>query len=292
MSERRLQKTTFLPRLARLMVSLVLLVLTSIFAPGQQTERVPLPFERGEELVYSGEFTRGLLRGVDVAEFRFKAEPEHIARGTDDVVVLRLTGDVVSKGLFTRIAGFKFHQHVESKADVEPLRVLRTDKIEESNKRRRVLDAEYDHEKRKVIWREISPNPQGGTFDFSEPIQDVLTVIYYLRTQKLEVGKSFVAPDLVILRRIVLPATLPYIMAGVRLAVGRAVVAMVIAEFFTTISGLGAVIINSANNFDTATMFVPIIILMLMAVGLNWLIGWVERRVAPWQAEIAGRDRE
>jgi NitT/TauT family transport system permease protein len=108
----------------------------------------------------------------------------------------------------------------------------------------------------------------------------------------IEVGKSFVAPDLVILRRIVLPATLPYIMAGVRLAVGRAVVAMVIAEFFTTISGLGAVIINSANNFDTATMFVPIIILMLMAVGLNSLIGFVERRVAPWQAEIAGRDRE
>jgi ABC-type nitrate/sulfonate/bicarbonate transport system permease component len=108
----------------------------------------------------------------------------------------------------------------------------------------------------------------------------------------IEVGKSFVASDLVILRRIVLPATLPYIMAGVRLAVGRAVVAMVIAEFFTTISGLGAVIINSANNFDTATMFVPIIILMLMAVGLNSLIGWFERRVAPWQAEIAGRERE
>ena len=108
----------------------------------------------------------------------------------------------------------------------------------------------------------------------------------------IEVGKSFVAPDLVILRRIILPATLPYIMAGIRLAVGRAVVAMVIAEFFTTISGLGAIIINSANNFDTATMFVPIIILMVMAIGLNWLIGWVERRVAPWQAEISGRDRE
>ena len=108
----------------------------------------------------------------------------------------------------------------------------------------------------------------------------------------IEVGKSFVAPDFVILRRIVLPATLPYIMAGIRLAVGRAVVAMVIAEFFTTISGLGAVIINSANNFDTATMFVPIIILMLMAVGLNRLIGWFEHKVAPWQAEIAGRDRE
>jgi ABC-type nitrate/sulfonate/bicarbonate transport system permease component len=105
----------------------------------------------------------------------------------------------------------------------------------------------------------------------------------------IDVGKSLVASNEVILRRIVLPATLPYIMAGIRLAVGRAVVGMVIAEFFTTISGLGAIIINSANNFDTATMFVPIIVLMVLAVGLNSLIGWFERVVAPWQDEIAGR---
>ena len=108
----------------------------------------------------------------------------------------------------------------------------------------------------------------------------------------IEVGTSFVAPDHVILRRIVLPATLPYIIAGVRLAVGRAVVAMVIAEFFTTISGLGAIIINSANNFDTATMFVPIVVLMVLAIALNGLIGVIERRIAPWQAEIAGRDHD
>ena len=107
----------------------------------------------------------------------------------------------------------------------------------------------------------------------------------------IEVGKSLVASDAVILRRIVLPATLPYIMAGIRLAVGRAVVGMVIAEFFTEISGLGGIIINSANNFDTATMFVPIIVLMVLAVGLNWLIGSCERRIAPWQAEIAGREQ-
>jgi NitT/TauT family transport system permease protein len=106
----------------------------------------------------------------------------------------------------------------------------------------------------------------------------------------IDVGKSLVAPNSVILRRIVLPATLPYIMAGIKLAVGRAVVGMVIAEFFTSISGLGAIIINSANNFDTATMFVPIIVLMVLAVGLNALLGWFERIVAPWQEEIAGRN--
>src|SRR5579871_3738328 len=106
----------------------------------------------------------------------------------------------------------------------------------------------------------------------------------------IEVGKSFVAPKHVILRRIILPATLPYIMAGLRLSLGRAVVAMVVAEFFTSISGLGAIIQSSANNYDTATTFVPIIIIMLLAVVLNYCVGAIERWVAPWHAEITGRD--
>ena len=106
----------------------------------------------------------------------------------------------------------------------------------------------------------------------------------------IEVGQSFVASDATILRRIILPATLPYIMAGLRLAVGRAVVAMIVAEFFTSIGGLGGIIINSANNFDTATMFVPVVVIVLLAVGLTALIGFIEKRVAPWQAEMAGRN--
>lgn len=191
MSESRFQKSA---SLLRVIISLLFLALASVLALGQEARREPLPFERGEELIYQAEFTRGLLRGVDVAEFRFKAVSENIARGADDITVIRLTGDVVSRGLFTRIAGFKFHQHVESTVDVEPFRVLRTDKVEEQGKRKRVLDAVYDHEKNRVLWREVSPNPQAGYFDFSEPIQDVLTVIYYLRTQKLEVGKSFDVP--------------------------------------------------------------------------------------------------
>lgn len=105
----------------------------------------------------------------------------------------------------------------------------------------------------------------------------------------IEVGHAFVAPNSVILRRIVLPATLPYIIAGVKLAVGRGVVAMVIAEFFTAISGLGGIIINSANNFDTARMFVPIVVLMVLATMLNALVSRIERWVAPWQVEIASR---
>lgn len=106
----------------------------------------------------------------------------------------------------------------------------------------------------------------------------------------IEVGRSFVASNTTILRRIILPATLPYIMAGLRLAVGRGVVAMIVAEFFTSIGGLGGIIINSANNFDTATMFVPVIVIVLLAVGFTAVIGWLEKTVAPWQAEMAGRE--
>ena len=184
---------SFTPGRVSIVASFILLIAALVNAQ-QEKPRTPLPFERGEELIYQAEFTRGLLRGADVGEFHFQAVPENVARGAGDPVVLHLTGDVFSKGLFPRIAGFKFHQHVESKADVEPFTALHTDKIEESGKRSRVLEAIFDHQAKKVIWKEKSPNPQGGAFDFTEPIQDVLTVIYYLRTQKLEEGKSFEVP--------------------------------------------------------------------------------------------------
>lgn len=106
----------------------------------------------------------------------------------------------------------------------------------------------------------------------------------------IEVGTSFVAPPAAVMWKIVLPATLPYIIAGMKLAIGKAVIAMVVAEFFTAISGLGGIILNAANQFDTAAMFVPIIILMIIAVGLTSLVRLLERRLAPWQTELSGRE--
>jgi len=106
----------------------------------------------------------------------------------------------------------------------------------------------------------------------------------------IEVGTAFCAPPGAVMRQIVLPAVLPYIMAGLRLGIGKAVIALVIAEFLTAISGLGGVIISSANSFKTAEMFVPILIIMVLAVGLTHLVSIIEHKVAPWQNEIAGRE--
>lgn len=106
----------------------------------------------------------------------------------------------------------------------------------------------------------------------------------------VEVGTAFCASQSAIMRQIVLPAVLPYIMAGLRLGIGKAVIAMVIAEFLTSINGLGGVIISSANSFRTAEMFVPIIILMVLAVVLTNLVSYIEHKVAPWQSELTGRE--
>jgi ABC-type nitrate/sulfonate/bicarbonate transport system permease component len=107
----------------------------------------------------------------------------------------------------------------------------------------------------------------------------------------IEVGTSFVASDATIMRKIIVPATLPYIMTGLKLAVGRAIIAMVVAEFFTSISGLGGIILKAGDSFDTARMFVPVLVLMALGIGLTALVGWVEAKVAPWQKAIAGDDR-
>lgn len=106
----------------------------------------------------------------------------------------------------------------------------------------------------------------------------------------IEVGTAFCASQTAIMRGIILPATIPYIMAGLRLGIGKAVIGIVIAEFLTAISGLGGIIITSANSFRTAEMFVPVILIMVLAVVLTALVGWLEKFVAPWQSEITGHD--
>jgi ABC-type nitrate/sulfonate/bicarbonate transport system permease component len=106
----------------------------------------------------------------------------------------------------------------------------------------------------------------------------------------VEVGTAFCASQSTIMNEIVLPAVLPYIMAGLRLGIGKAVIAMVIAEFLTAITGLGGTIIKAANSFRTADMLVPIIVIMVLAVVLTHIVTLIERWVAPWQSEIAGDD--
>ncbi len=91
------------------------------------------------------------------------------------------------------------------------------------------------------------------------------------------------ASELQVLRKIVIPASLPFVMTGIRLAMGRAVVGMVAGEMFTAVSGLGGAIVAYGNSFATDKLFVVIITLALLGVALTEVVKLAERRLAPWK---------
>jgi ABC-type nitrate/sulfonate/bicarbonate transport system permease component len=100
----------------------------------------------------------------------------------------------------------------------------------------------------------------------------------------IELGNAFAANERQIFTKIILPSALPYMMTGLRLGIGRAIIGMVVAEFFTAITGLGALIVKYGNQYDTASMFVPIFVLMLLGVTLSIIVRRLEDTIAPWKA--------
>jgi len=104
-----------------------------------------------------------------------------------------------------------------------------------------------------------------------------------VRGSMLEIGRAYGATESQIFFKIILPAAIPFIMAGVRLSVGLAIIGIIVAEFFTAISGLGGMIVEYANVFATAKLFVPIIVIALVGVVLTELVMWLERRMSTWR---------
>ena len=99
----------------------------------------------------------------------------------------------------------------------------------------------------------------------------------------VEVGRAYLAPPRQILFKIIFPAALPFIMAGVRIAIGRGLVGMIVAELFTAITGLGAMLELYGNIFETAKMFVVIIVLAALGIGLIHATQALERKLASWK---------
>ena len=104
-----------------------------------------------------------------------------------------------------------------------------------------------------------------------------------VRGSMLEIGRAYGATDAQIFSKIVMPAAIPFVMAGVRLSVGLAIIGIIVAEFFTAISGLGGMIVEYANVFATAKLFVPIIVIAIVGVVLTEIVMWLERRLSRWR---------
>jgi ABC-type nitrate/sulfonate/bicarbonate transport system permease component len=98
----------------------------------------------------------------------------------------------------------------------------------------------------------------------------------------LEVARSFRSGRTRMLAEIVLPSSMPYLLAGFRLAAGRALIGAVVAEFFVSVGGLGYFILYNSRAYHHNEAFVGVLLLAAFGVGFELLVNWSTRRFMPW----------
>jgi len=103
----------------------------------------------------------------------------------------------------------------------------------------------------------------------------------------LEMAQSFGAKEHEVFRKIILPAAMPAIMAGIRLGMGRAVKGMVTAEMLLTLTGIGAMIMQYGSAFATDSLFAVILTILIVAMVAMKLVQIVDQRLTGWKVEIA-----
>ena len=101
----------------------------------------------------------------------------------------------------------------------------------------------------------------------------------------ITMARAFGAKDRHIFLKVSLPGSLPYIVAGMRVALGRALVYIVVAEQYGAAMGLGYLSSLAAQRFQMAAMFVPIVIIAGLGAGLNELLKAVEKRLEKWKPQ-------
>lgn len=100
--------------------------------------------------------------------------------------------------------------------------------------------------------------------------------------QLLETAHAFVATEWQLLRTVIAPASLPYILAALRIGIARALIGIVVAEMTAALTGMGYVVIAAGRQFETDRLMVAIIVLGLLSILFTGVLHFVMRKVTPW----------
>ncbi len=101
----------------------------------------------------------------------------------------------------------------------------------------------------------------------------------------INVVRSFGANEWDIARLVVVPNALPFIVVGLRLAIGRAVLGVVVSEFFGSQEGLGVVMVRAASGFQVDVVFAGLIVFAFLSLVMTGLVKLVEERMSRWRPE-------
>ena len=103
----------------------------------------------------------------------------------------------------------------------------------------------------------------------------------------INVVRSFGAGEWDIARLVVVPNALPYIVAGLRLAIGRAVLGVVVAEFFGSEEGLGVIMVRAASSYHVDIVFAGVIVFAALSLAMTSAVQMMEQRLGRWRPQIA-----
>jgi len=135
------------------------------------------------------------------------------------------------------------------------------------------------------LWFGYSSTTRIATIIFAAIFSIIINVADGARSvprEYLEVARSFRSNRLSVLFGIVLPASMPYLLAGFRLAAGRALIGAVVAEFFLSIGGLGYFILYNSRAYRHSEAFVGVLLLAAFGLCFELVVFWVTRRFLPW----------
>ncbi len=106
----------------------------------------------------------------------------------------------------------------------------------------------------------------------------------------INVVRSFGAKEWDVARLVVIPNSLPFIVVGLRLAVGRAILGVVVAEFFGAQDGLGVLMVRAASSFNVDVVFAGLIIFAALSLIMTGLVKLVEERMNRWRPQRAATE--
>jgi NitT/TauT family transport system permease protein len=104
----------------------------------------------------------------------------------------------------------------------------------------------------------------------------------------INVVRSFGASEWDVARLVVVPNAMPYIIAGLRLAIGRAVLGVVVAEFFGSESGLGVMMVQAAGRYQVDVVFSGLIVFAALSLAMTAMVQVLENRLSLWRPQKAG----
>jgi ABC-type nitrate/sulfonate/bicarbonate transport system permease component len=132
-----------------------------------------------------------------------------------------------------------------------------------------------------IVWFGIGSAPKimliflGGVFPF---IINTQSGVESVSRQLIECARSFRASSWALLTKVLLPASLPYVLAGTRLALGRVLIMMFVGQLVLANRGLGYVVSNAGVTFQTDRLFVGVLTLTVIGMGLTQALRVLEER--------------